>query len=297
MPLPTSTLGVVTVTFNAAPFIADFLECCLAQKLQLFELLIIDNASSDRTLEVVESITDGRVNVIANDNNVGYSQACNQAIHYFDKKRISNILFINNDTVFDALLFNGMMLSKEKHRSDAITPRISYADDPSRNWYSGGRLTYWKGFQGEHINEGAKNNESDTTPRKTPCAPGCCVLFDSNVFKRTGLFDPNFFVYGEDTDLFIRMSKIGMSLLYEPNLVIAHKVSLSTGGPQSDFSIHYYHRNQIYLIRKHLGWYHQVTQPLIILTKAIFRLVTLRDKFRHFALRLKGMLEGYRIHT
>jgi hypothetical protein len=289
------TLGVVSVTFNAEPFIQEFMRCCLAQTLVNFKLLIIDNDSSDGSAAAVQHYNDPRIEVLVNTRNVGYAEACNQAIQYFKNLGTKELLFINNDTTFSDTLFADLILARRQYHADAITPRITYASEPDKNWYAGGRFNYWRGFQGEHLGEGRLNDPNDTLPRFTPVAPGCCVLFSTDVFSTVGNFDPAFFVYAEDTDMFIRMRRQGKTLLYHPGIVLAHKVSLSTGGPQSDFSIHYYHRNQIYLIRKHLSLFWMPFQLIIIVGKAFLRLLLGMDSLRQFGLRMKGSIEGFRV--
>ena len=288
-------LGVVTVTYNAEAFIDEFLGCCLSQTYKNFKLLIIDNASSDKSKMIIRGYDDIRFQLMINSQNVGYSEACNQAIAYFKRLGTKQMLFLNNDTIFSELLFINLLSARESYHVDAVTPRIIYASDPSKNWYAGGKFNYWRGFQGEHLGEGRLNKSEDTTPRLTPVASGCCILFSMNVFEVVGNFDPDFFVYGEDTDLFIRMYRHHMTLLYHPGIVLAHKVSLSTGGAGSDFSLHYYHRNQIYLIRKHLSVFWIPIQLILILSKASIRYLAGFDTRRQFFLRLKGIVEGFRI--
>ena len=292
---PSRKLGVVTVTFNAAEFLRPFVDCCLAQTFKDFELLVIDNASSDSTLGVLSAVEDSRVNLIRNERNIGYAAACNQGARYFLDREVSEILFINNDTEYSPDLFESLRETRACHDAEAISPRITYAVDTNINWYAGGRFTFWKGFQGEHLGEGLQNDPSDTQPRWTPVAPGCCVMFTSSTFEHIGFFDENYFVYFEDTDYFIRMKRAGLRLLYAPGIAIAHKISLSTGGSQSEFSIRYYQRNQIYLLRQHFGLVTVVLQVALIVLKASFRLLLFRDTFRQYGLRLSSIGEGLRM--
>lgn len=288
-------LGIVTVTFNAAAFLQPFLDCCFAQTGANFELLIIDNASSDGTSMMLSAVDDPRLTVLENATNIGYAAACNQGIRHFLERGAIGILLINNDTEFGNGLFEALWEALVRHRADAITPRITYAADPSVNWYAGGRFTFWKGFQGEHLGLGLWHNPADSEPRWTPVAPGCCVMFAASTFEHIGLFDENCFVYFEDTDFFLRMQRAGLRLLCLPGVSVAHKVSLSTGGTQSDFSIRQYHRNQIYVLRKHFGSAIVVTQVVIIALKATFRLLARRDTIRQYALRLASIGEGLRV--
>lgn len=292
---PPHALGVMTVTFNAETFLRPFLDCCLGQTYADFLLLVIDNASSDNTLDVLSDVPDSRIQVLHNEHNIGYAAACNQAVSYFLKCGVREVIFINNDTVFGPDLFHSLLELRARYNADAITPRITFAEDTNINWYAGGRFTFWKGFQGEHLGEGKRHDPRDIIPRWTPVAPGCCLLFAASTFRRIGPFDPNYFVYSEDTDYFIRMAGAGLRLLYAPGISIAHKISLSTGGPQSDFSIRYSQRNQMYLLRKHFGLGTLALQVPLMILKATVRLVMRRDTFRQYALRLTSLGEGLRM--
>ena len=291
----TKKIGVVTVTFNAGGFLQPFVDCCLAQTFRDFELLVIDNASSDNTLELLSAAADPRLSLIRNEHNVGYAAACNQGIRHFLECGVNDILFINNDTEFGPELFGALRALRARHNADAITPRIGYAEDPEINWYAGGRFTFWKGFQGEHLGHGEKYDPTDTEPRWTPVAPGCCVMFAAATLERIGFFDEKYFVYFEDTDYFLRMKRAGLRLLYAPEVSIAHKISLSTGGSQSDFSIRHYQRNQMYLLRKHFGLMVSVFQAVPIVLKATTRLLACQDTIRQYGLRLSAIGEGFRM--
>jgi GT2 family glycosyltransferase len=112
------------------------------------------------------------------------------------------------------------------------------------------------------------------------------------VFDRIGTFDETYFVYFEDTDLFLRMQRYGLRLMYVPAITIMHKISLSTGGTQSDFSIKHYQRNQIYCLRKHFGVITLSMQIALISAKNMVRLIAGKDGLRQFRLRFSGMVDG-----
>ncbi len=289
------TIGVVTVTFNASAFLRRFLECCLAQESIAFELLVIDNASSDDSADLAQSLDDPRVLVLRNASNLGYAAACNQAILHFASREVGQLLFINNDTEFGSHLFFSMSHHMVQHDADAVTPRITYFEDVSRNWYSGGRFIFWKGFQGTHSMPRKRLASDRALPSWVEVAPGCCVLFHMRTFKRVGLFDPAYFVYSEDTDMFVRMRKFGLRLLYVPGISLAHKVSSSTGGPQSDFSIRYHQRNQIYAIRKHFSRWTVVTQVILLGVKICVRRSLGWDDGRQFRMRWRALREGWNL--
>jgi GT2 family glycosyltransferase len=288
-------LAVITVTFNAEKFISDFIICCLKQTYCNFELLIIDNLSNDGTLNEVHKFSDQRIAIKKNILNVGYAEACNQGIKYFRQKGHENIIFINNDTEFSSDLFSRLKISSCNYDVAAVVPRITYASNSELNWFAGGKFTFLKGFQGSHLGEGKKHRIRDQNPKLIDVATGCCVLVKMSTFDKIGLFDSNLFVYFEDTDFFLRMKRARLTLLYDPTIIIAHKISQSTGGRQSDFSIRFYQRNQIYLIRKHFNFPVLASQILIIYLKIIYRYIFRLDTFRQCKMRLLSFYEGMKL--
>jgi GT2 family glycosyltransferase len=90
------------------------------------------------------------------------------------------------------------------------------------------------------------------TPGYTSYAPTCFMLLDSTVFARVGLMDERYFVYYDDSDFVWRMNGAGLRIRYVPQSVVRHKVSTSTGGDRSPFTLYYTSRNRIFFIRKNL---------------------------------------------
>jgi GT2 family glycosyltransferase len=86
----------------------------------------------------------------------------------------------------------------------------------------------------------------------TGYAPTCFLLVDATVFARVGLMDESYFVYYDDADFMWRLRCAGLRVRYVPGAVVQHKVSTSTGGGESPFTVYYSNRNRIYFIRKNL---------------------------------------------
>ena len=73
-------IGIVTVTYNSTAVLSPFLECIWKQSHQNFVLYIIDNASTDSTLQILEKKQDSRLKIIKNKSNFGVAKANNQGI-------------------------------------------------------------------------------------------------------------------------------------------------------------------------------------------------------------------------
>lgn len=249
--LPRITL--VTVTFNAMGVWEDFWASMLAQQAVDWHLVVVDNRSSDGTAAMLATIDDPRVTVVLNDHNAGVAAGNNQGIRIGMERQAASICLINNDVVFGPRLLIDLEMRRQASNADAVSPLIPFFGEPDQIWYGGGSFSPLKGYVNRHDHEGQPLAVVGTQPFRTDYAPTCCMLIATGVFERIGLMDEAYFVYWDDTDFLWRMKLAGMSVVVDPAILLYHKVSASTGGQTSPFSIRYAHRNQIYFVRKHHG--------------------------------------------
>src|SRR6266436_6146337 len=93
-------IGVVTVTYNSADVLPDFLRCLSAQTHTDFLLFVIDNASHDGTVELLQAYNDSRLVIVANPDNRGVAEGNNQGIRRALEAGCFSVLLVNNDTEF-----------------------------------------------------------------------------------------------------------------------------------------------------------------------------------------------------
>lgn len=287
-------IALVTVTYNGETVWLEFLESMLAQRAVEWHLVVVDNASTDRTVEMVRSAQDPRITLIANDRNAGVAEGNNQGIRWALDHGYDAILLINNDTAFGPDLLQQLSATLVQSDAGAVSALIPYYDQPDISWYSGGYFSALRGMLSLHDDQG-KLLSVGNRPFLTDYAPTCCVLFQAEVFKRIGLMDEKYFVYWDDVDFLWRMKRAGIKILVDPAAIMLHKVSISTGGRQSDFSIRYGHRNQIYFVRKFFGPVYAAYVSVFSATTGLARAALLKDSGRQWRLRLKAIGEGWRM--
>lgn len=256
-------IGVVTVTFNSAEVLPDFLRCMIFQTHGDFILFAVDNASTDNTLGMLHDLADDRLHIIANGDNRGFAEGSNQGIRAAMKAGCSSVLILNNDTEFDASLLAGLYEGLTSHNVDMTCPKMMFHNQPDRIWAAGGGFQPWAGYRSVHYGERELDVGRYDKPRFVKFAPGCCVLIRTSVFESNGLFDKRYFVYAEDTDFMYRAMRAGHKLLYLPNVRLLHKVSSLTGGEDSQFATRFGTRNRLFFLLKHFGLVR--TLPWIIL--------------------------------
>lgn len=246
-------IGVVTVTYNAAPYLEAFYRDCWKQSHTRFLLFVIDNASSDGTLEITRNQSDPRLRLVPLDFNVGFAEGSNIGIRKAREEGCSRILLLNNDTEFPRELFATLLSEMKRLGAGVLAPKILFFDQPRRLWSAGGKLDPLRGWSSVHFGEGKTDSGEFDSVRRVNNLPGCCMLVDATVFDRVGVFDPRFFVYFEDTDFCIRATRLGESVWFTPATYLLHKVSSSTGGEDSPFSLRMYSRNKVYYLLKNFG--------------------------------------------
>jgi len=287
-------IGVVTVTYNSAQVIDGFMISLLGQRYTSFQAYIVDNASADLTLQRLAEYSDARVNVIRNSENLGVAEGNNQGICRALAAGCDSVLLINNDTEFEADLFEKLFAGLLELDCEMITPKILYFDNPELIWSAGGGFNVLKGYMGVHYGLRQQDGQGFDLPCQVDHAPTCCLLVRRTVFERVGLMDHRYFVYLDDTDFCFRAMRKGVKLFYLPSARVLHKVSSLTGGSESKFTARYCTRNHTYYMLKNLGLWRSLFYLPAFQMSLLAKLVLRKIDMSGFLIRERALLEGLR---
>ncbi len=289
-------IGVVTVTYNSGRVISEFLQCLLAQTHRRFVLYVVDNASRDNTLEQVKVLSDARIVLIENAQNLGFAAGVNQGIRAALESGCDSILIINNDTAFEPQLIARLLAGMLKHGCQMAAPKMLFYQDPSRIWAAGGSIAWTRGLRPKHFGYGQTDRGQFDQPRIVTFAPLCCTLISADVFRRVGLLDSQYFVYFEDIDFMYRARKAGVKLIYLPDAVLRHHRHALTGGAKSEFTIRQSTKNYFYFLLKHFGFWRSL--PLLIANQAYFtaRLSLGLDSWSVYRLKQAAFREAFGLY-
>jgi GT2 family glycosyltransferase len=284
-------IGVITVTYNSSEVIDDFMSSLLCQEYENFLLYIVDNNSSDNTLETItENYPDSRIKIIKNDKNLGVAQGNNQGIKTALNDECELILLINNDVKFDLDLVSKLIYELDVEPSDILVPKIMFYDEPEKIWFGGGTffgITYFP----KHIGWGEIDLKEHRSNAKIEYAPTCCMLIRKSVFERIGLMDEKYFVYVDDVDFCLRAKMNSVRMYYTSNTMLFHKVSSLTG-LESDFSLYYGTRNRVYFVKKHVSfpiWIAWLLQKQIRIFSMMFKS---KYSLKQYYICQKGFIQG-----
>jgi GT2 family glycosyltransferase len=288
---------LVTITYNslAHDILPAFFACIRAQQGADFEILVIDNASTDGTPDYLRSLDLPNLRLLLNDENVGFGRACNQGIAIGRECGARYVTFINNDVEFDSNLIGGMATALDASGAAGLSPLITLFDEPGRLWFATGSYRWNRGMIPFHDRIGDPLTALPTARGAvlpTAFAPGCCLIFRMDAFDVVPGFDDRFFVYWEDADLCMDLREHGLRIVTDTGLECRHKVSVSTGGSFSDFSIYHFNRGHMLFVRKHYGAAALGFVLPMSFAKAVLNVLRGRMKPRQLAMWRRGIASG-----
>lgn len=283
-------IALITVTYNSAPVLDDFFASLNHQTSDVWDLIVIDNASSDNTVQQIQAWDGPLDTLIRNDRNLGFATATNQGIRIALEAGYGAVLIINNDVIFGPDFLEELASSPARDGTAVIAPAVRFVGQSDRYWYASGKFTWFRGaFQAKMYEQPPNESLSEW---RTSFAPGCCLLIERETLNRVGLFDEQFFVYWEDVDWSYRclLAEQPIKVVREPTL--EHKVSVLTGGGTSPFGARMFHEGQIRFLRKHFPRWIVALQYPLMLAKIGLRFVMRRDRWPEMLLRLKAIIEA-----
>jgi GT2 family glycosyltransferase len=203
---------VVVVGFNGEEFIGPCLDSLGNSDVPPpeYELVFVDNASSDRTVAMVEEFQ-GRFphfRIVRNDRNVGFAAAANQAA---DLAEAPILVLLNQDTVVERAWLRELLAPFDQDPSIAeVGSKVLNGGGPGL--YAAALEVLYGGVCIVH--------EGD---RRTDAVSGCAMAVARDAFRRVGGFASDLFMYGEDLDLGYRLRRAGYRIAYTPRSVAHHQ--------------------------------------------------------------------------
>jgi len=223
------TVSVVIPNWNGKRFLGECLESVFDQDFDTFEVILVENGSTDGSAEWV-SDRFPKARIIRNRCNLGFAKAVNQG---FEAALGFYCVALNNDTrVAPGWLRNLVAPLDRDARVGAVCSRVVFYHDPGRIYNAGIRLT----ALGEPRNLGfGEPFDQYGVPRRVDGACACSAAYRRKALERVGFFDERFFCYHEDVDLSWRLRKDDWQIVYAPDSVVYHHGSGATS-PLSRFA-------------------------------------------------------------
>lgn len=250
---------VIIVNWNGERFLDRCLTALIAQAARPHEIILLDNASTDGSVEIARRFPS--VRLMALERNTGFARGNNLAIEAASKES-EWIALINPDAFAAPRWLEALLAAAESNPEfDVFGSKLVNAADSTLldgtgdAYHMSGLM--WRTAHGipvSYLGESACEIFS-------PCA--AAALYRRSTLIEVGGFDEDFFCYAEDVDLGFRLRLAGYRCLYVPQSAAHHIGSGTTGGHHSDFSVYHGHRNLVWAYVKNMpGWLFWACLPL-----------------------------------
>ncbi len=237
-------MSVIIPTYNGQRFLPGVLDALAKQTFTDFETIVIDDASTDDSVTLIERDYPN-VRLIVNRRNIGFVASCNTAVDASDGRIV---VLLNNDTEPEPTWLTELALGFcTNPKAAAITSKILLFDERQRLHTTGDML----GMDGLPRNRGVWEVDQGQFDEQTDVFSGCggATAYRRDVWQALDGFDEDFWMYLEDVDLGFRARLMGWQTVLAPNARVYHHLSASGGDTLSSY---YVGRNTIWMLAKNM---------------------------------------------
>lgn len=251
-------VSIIIVNWNGKKWLKKLFDSLLSQTYKKFEIIFVDNASSDDSIKFVNSsYKANRIKIIKSEENLGFAGGNNLGI-----KNASGqfILFINNDTWVDKYFIEKLLAFYKKNDFEIVSP-------------------YEKDYCGKDLEQCSTTIDLFGHPvyleknKKSFYLSGACIFFEKKLYEETCGLDDSFFMYFEEIDWFWRLNLLQKKFSYADNIYICHVGSGSTGSGIKYLAFLWRNQNTLQMLLKNYSWYNLIWVLSVYFIQNIFEII------------------------
>lgn len=244
---------VIIVSFNGGKKVVDCLE-----SIKDWPLIIVDNNSTDKSVELIKELTSSRVNplinnslmnnkstikLIENRTNLGFAGGVNVGMKYALKNGAEYVMLLNQDAkVEKGTIENLVEVMKGDGKVGICGPLIF--DNKKKIWSAGGVVDK-KRYSGGHLFKIINGQK----PYEIDFISGCAMMIKKKILEKIGFFDERFFLYYEDVDFCFRARKAGFKSVFAPLAIVDHHYHKTAD--KEKIKEYFMARNHLLFLEKH----------------------------------------------
>lgn len=235
------TVSIIVLNWNGKNFLKNCLDSLQKLSYSKTEIIVVDNGSVDGSQALVKKHYP-KIKLIENKINYGFAQGNN--IGYKASKG-EYVMFLNNDTIVTPNFLQPLIKDFENDLSiGCLQPQMRVMNerdliDVVGSFMTGSGFLYHYGYRKD------RSLEQYNIKKEIFSAKGACIILPRKILQKVGVFDEDFFIFFEETDLCYRIWLAGYKVIYEPKSVIYHFC-----GGDTTTSDSYKYERRIYLIFK-----------------------------------------------
>jgi GT2 family glycosyltransferase len=235
-------VSLIVVTYNSAAELPGFFAALAGTTYPHYEVIVVDNASSDST---VADLAAYPATTIASPANLGFGRGCNLGAQM---ARGAYLVFLNPDVQVTAAWLSILVRHSQQHADAILCPSTLYPDQAPP--------------------------PADPALQVVAAVPGCALYIPRPIWQTIGPFDENIFLYWEDTELCWRASLLGYRIMADLEAIVYHQRGASTGFRRWDDELA---KNSLYTYLKLMRWRKVVPFALALAVKTALKAAIYRQ--------------------
>ncbi|MBS7526616.1 glycosyltransferase family 2 protein [Fusibacter paucivorans] len=247
---------VVIPNYNGLVYLKDCLEALEQQTYKDFEILVVDNGSTDGSIEYVANYYKS-IRLIALDKNYGFTGAVNRGIKATDNEFV---VLLNNDTIPAVDWLEALVKCIVSH-ADAFSccsKMMQVQDENIIDDAGDGYTVFGWAYKGY---DGASAEKANKTRAITSCCAGAAI-YRRSIFNQIGYLNDDFFAYLEDVDLSLRAMRAGYKHYFCHDALLTHIGSATSGSKYNDFKVRISARNSVWVYQMNIAKWLKVINSL-----------------------------------
>lgn len=249
--MKTRSTYIIIPNLNGKSDLLGCVESLLKQTLKGFEIVIVENGSTDGSVDFVKDLDKKHSNItgLYNKTNLGFAGGVNTGIRYALQNNADYILLFNNDAIADKSWVKNLVDYMTHNPGVGIaTCKLLHDDgktiDSTGEGYSIWGLPYPRGRNEKTINK--YDEQTDIF-----AASGGASIYRAKMLNQIGLFDEDFFAYYEDVDISFRAQLAGWKVSYVPKAIAYHQQG-ATSSKIKGFTVYQTMKNLPLLMTKNI---------------------------------------------
>lgn len=270
------------------------IESLLKSTYEAMKVLYVDNSSKG---EAVKNVRErfSSLEIIENNENLGYAGGNNVGIKHALDAGAEYILIVNNDVVVDGDTVSTLFeLMHSDGKIGIAGAKALRADDPSRLCWAWGKLNY-RNMVSEVIGLDAPDSDEFSKVQDVDYVFGCAVMVKVEAIRKVGMIDEDFWAFHEEMEWCERFRKDGYRVVFAGNTKVLHQMSLSFSSLARPHVREYLlARNSVLFMKKH-GTFVQWLKFLLFMTLSTLLkgpLDVIKGQGWRQSARIKGYIEG-----
>ena len=272
-----NAVAVIMVNHNGGELLRETVQAALAN--QPGRLLVIDNASSDGSMELLDDLLDTD-STVCNAENQGFAAACMQGASRCNQRFL---LLLNPDCLLPPGALDLLLQAMHQYQEYGLLAPLVLDENGDEQSGSRRRLpTPWRLLRYAAGQRDCMDLRAQPVPESVktlPAVSGACMLLRQAAWQQVGGLDSGYFLHFEDLDLMLRLQQKGWLVGLLPTLAVQHKGGHSAVG-KALFVSRCKHRSLLRYVRQHHRWHPLTWSLLPLLVWGHYWLLWLRQRWR-----------------